>query len=56
MLEQDADEDKIFNLPVREKIGRMKYIPEEQMEEQLSIIEAELEEQMRGLSAREEGL
>lgn len=44
-LEKDVDLNKIIGLPVREKIARAKYIPEEQMDE-INGIYSELKEQM----------
>lgn len=46
--------DKIFNIPVREKIGRAKFVPEEDVNRTYDLIEKELAEQMDALTAKEE--
>jgi len=45
--------DKLFNLPVRERIGRAKYVPEDQVDTVFSAIEAELNAQTDALAAKE---
>jgi len=52
-LSNGADIRQIFNLPVREKIGRAKYIPEEQVSKAFSEIETELNNQMDALISKE---
>ncbi len=57
-LAQDAvkkgiDLKKIFDLPVREKIGRIKYIPQENVDVEFKAIEQELAGQMDALFAKE---
>ena len=44
--------DSLFALPVRERIGRAKYVPEDQVNAALSGIEAELNAQIDALVAR----
>lgn len=45
--------DKLFALPVRERIGRAKYVPEDQVDSVFGEIEAELNAQMDALTAKE---
>ena len=47
-LKQGADINKIVNLPVREKIGRLKYIPEAKYKEEFANIADELKKSLRG--------
>lgn len=44
---------ELFELPVREKIGRAKYVPYDQIEEEYAIIEQELADQMEALLVKE---
>ena len=52
-VKKDVDLKELFSLPVREKIGRAKYIPEERVDEEFSAIESELATQMDGLFTKE---
>ena len=52
-LEKGADFGDIINLPVREKIGRAKYIPENEIGK-LDEIDAEIVNALKGLSGGEE--
>ncbi|MBZ4645055.1 MAG: synthase, subunit [Clostridia bacterium] len=52
-LEAGANIKEIFELPVRERIGRAKYTPEEQVNEAFDNIEKELTEQMNRLVSKE---
>ena len=52
-LEKGADYGDIINLPVREKIGRAKYIPEKDINK-LDDINAEIVSALKGLSGGEE--
>ena len=47
-LQKNVDAEDIIALPVKERIGRAKYIPEERMEE-FRIISEEMERQFAGL-------
>lgn len=49
-LEQDASFNKLLNLPVREKIGRLKYVPEEEVEAQYNSIIDEMNAQIMELA------
>jgi V/A-type H+-transporting ATPase subunit A len=44
---------ELFALPARAKIGRAKYVPQDQIEKEYDIIEQELSEQMDALLSRE---
>jgi V/A-type H+-transporting ATPase subunit A len=48
-LKRGAEINDITRLPVREQIGRAKYLPERGFEEAVSDIEAQLENQMAAL-------
>jgi V/A-type H+-transporting ATPase subunit A len=52
-IKKGVDLKELFSLPVREKIGRAKYVPADQAEKEYSAIEQELAEQMDALLARE---
>ncbi len=52
-VKKGVDLKELFSLPVREKIGRAKYIPEERVDEEFSAIESELATQMDGLFTKE---
>lgn len=52
-LDKNADFNEIINLPVREKIGRAKYIPEKDLKT-LEIIGKEITETLKGLTGGEE--
>ncbi len=49
-LSQDASFAKLVALPVREKIGRLKYVPEDEVQAQYDTIIKELNEQIRDLT------
>ena len=53
-LSQDTDIDKIIALPVRERIGRFKYIPEEGIDEAYTEIKNEIHIQLKELTERGE--
>ena len=55
-LEQGADVDGIFRLPVRERIGRAKYIPEDGAEDGFRQLENDLKAGMKALEAQEQGV
>jgi len=52
-IEAGAGINELINLPVREKIGRAKYIVEDKVDEAIDQIEAELKEQMDALVSKE---
>lgn len=52
-LEDGADIEKLVNLPVRERIGRAKYVSEEQVDAEFLRIETELNDQINGLVSKE---
>ena len=52
-LEKNADFNEIINLPVREKIGRAKYIPENEIKT-LDAIEKDISDSLKGLTGGEE--
>ena len=45
-IEKGLKTSNIFNLPVREKIGRLKYVKEEDVQKAYDSIEFELDEQL----------
>jgi len=49
-LQEDAPFSKLVKLPVREKIGRLKYVPEDETEAQYNAIAKETSEQIRALT------
>ncbi len=49
-LQEDASFKKLSALPVREKIGRLKYVPEEDVQAQYDVIMKELNDQIRALT------
>ncbi|HWQ06348.1 MAG TPA: V-type ATP synthase subunit A [Feifaniaceae bacterium] len=49
-LMEDAPFSKLVKLPVREKIGRLKYVPEEETEAQYNAIVKDTNEQIRALT------
>lgn len=51
--EAGANINDIFNLDVREKIGRAKYVPEEKVNDTFEAIEKELTEQLEALVSKE---
>lgn len=52
-LENGASIKELFELPVRERIGRSKYTIEEQVDEAFDKIEADLKSQIEALTAKE---
>jgi V/A-type H+-transporting ATPase subunit A len=52
-VKKDVELKKLFSLPVREKIGRAKYIPQERMNAEFDLIEQELASQIDALLAKE---
>ncbi|MGE5613555.1 MAG: V-type ATP synthase subunit A [Bacillota bacterium] len=52
-IKKGVDLKELFSLPVREKIGRAKYVPADRIDKEYSAIEKELAEQMDALLARE---
>lgn len=53
-LEAGADVQKIFDLPVRERIGRGKYVEEDKIDSTFAEIEKELNKQMEALVSKED--
>jgi V/A-type H+-transporting ATPase subunit A len=49
-LQEDASFKKLSALPVREKIGRLKYVPEDDVQAQYDVIVKELNDQIRALT------
>ncbi|MEA4913943.1 MAG: V-type ATP synthase subunit A [Christensenella sp.] len=49
-LQEDAPFSKLVKMPVREKIGRLKYVPEEDVQAQYDVIMRELVDQIRALT------
>lgn len=49
-LSEDAPFSKLVRLPVREKIGRLKYVPEEEVQTQFDVIMQDLGDQIRALT------
>ena len=49
-LQEDASFSKLVKLPVREKIGRLKYVPENEVQAQFDAIMVELNDQIRALT------
>ena len=49
-LQEDASFKKLAALPVREKIGRLKYVPEDDVQAQYDLIMKELNDQVRALT------
>ena len=54
ILGSEIKVESIISLPVKEKIGRFKYIPEEQVEEKYNEIKSELVSQLKELAERGE--
>ena len=52
-IDAGAEIRDIFALPVRERIGRAKYTPEQQVEEVFYKIETELKAQMEALTIKD---
>jgi len=53
VVKKGADLKELFSLPVREKIGRAKYVPQDSVDSEFSQIEKELADQMDALVAKE---
>ena len=49
-LQEDAPFSKLVKMPVREKIGRLKYVPEDEVQAQYDLILSELDHQIRALT------
>ena len=49
-LQEDAPFSKLVKLPVREKIGRLKYVPEEEVQAQYDTIMKDMNDQIRALT------
>jgi len=49
-LQEDAPFSKLVSLPVREQIGRMKYVPETEIEARCDEISRQMSEQIRALT------
>jgi len=49
-LQEDASFSKLVSLPVREQIGRMKYVPEHEIETRCEEISRQMSEQIRALT------
>ncbi len=49
-LQEDAPFSKLVKMPVREKIGRLKYVPEDDVQAQYDLILSELDHQIRALT------
>ena len=54
VITEETDVDKIVSLPVRENIGRFKYIPEDQIDERYAEIKGEIKNELKELSERGE--
>jgi V/A-type H+-transporting ATPase subunit A len=52
-IKKEVDLKELFSLPVREKIGRAKYVPADRVDKEYSDILQELTDQMDALVARE---
>jgi V/A-type H+/Na+-transporting ATPase subunit A len=52
-IEAGVDMEKMFELPVRERIGRAKYVPEEEIDTMLSKIDEDLKKQIEALISKE---
>jgi V/A-type H+-transporting ATPase subunit A len=52
-VESGADINKLFSMPVRERVGRAKYIPEAQINAEILKIETELSQQINELTSKE---
>jgi len=52
-VKKSVDLKELFNLPVKEKIGRAKYVPENQVDKEYASIESELTAQVDALLAKE---
>ena len=54
VLTEETDVDKVVSLPVRENIGRFKYIPEDQIDERYNEIKDAIKRELKELSERGE--
>ena len=54
VLTADISVDKMVALPVRERIGRFKYIPEESIDESYAEIKNEIHKELKELAERGE--
>ena len=52
-VKKNVDMKELFGLPVREKIGRAKYVPMDQIGKEYGVIEKELADQMDALLSKE---
>ena len=52
-IKKGADIEEVAELPVREKIGRFKYIEEERTDEEFSKISVEISAELDGLLRKE---
>ncbi len=52
-VKKNVDMKELFGLPVREKIGRAKYVPMDQIDKEYGVIEKELADQMDALFSKE---
>lgn len=52
-VKKNVDMKELFGLPVREKIGRAKYVPMDQIDKEYGVIEKELADQMDALLSKE---
>ncbi len=52
-VKKEVDLKSIFGVPVREKIGRAKYVPQDQIDKEYDIIEREMSAQMDALLSKE---
>ena len=52
-VKKNVDMKELFGLPVREKIGRAKYVPMDQVDKEYGVIEKELADQMDALLSKE---
>ncbi|MCD6322874.1 MAG: V-type ATP synthase subunit A [Clostridiales bacterium] len=48
-ITEDVDIEKLFEIPVREKVGRARFIDQEKITEEFDAIEREMEEQIKAL-------
>ena len=53
-VKNGADIEEVSTLPVREKIGRFKYVPEEQTDEEFSRLSVEISSELNDLLRREQ--
>lgn len=53
IIEQGVNVDEIFKLPVREQMGRAKYIPEDKLEEGFQKLEMDVEAQLKALETQD---